>query len=121
MFVSKPSDNEQLDSLDVLGIEDRGEKDQSMVYAEFRENIKRKENGRYEVAVSWILGVELNNTKEESSRKRLHNVTRKLRQQPQIKDEYEKIVHDQLRDGGVEETEQQSNSEHVYSTCLTVQ
>ena len=114
MFASERSDYEQLYSLDVLGIEDRGEKDQSTVYAEFRENIKRKEDGRYEVAVPWIPGAELTNTNEEPSRKRLHNVTRKLRQQPKIKEEYEKIVHDQLRDGVVEETEQQSNSERVF-------
>ena len=114
MFVSERSDYEQLYSLDVLGIEDRGEKDQSTVYAEFRENIKRTEDGCYEVAVPWIPGAELTKTNEEPSRKRLHNVTRKLRQQPHIKEEYEQIVRDELRDGVVEETEQQSTSERVF-------
>ncbi len=70
MYVHEQSDYEQLCSLDVLGVEDRGEKDQSTVYAEFQENITRKEDGRYEVAVPWLPGAVLRSTNEEPSRKR---------------------------------------------------
>jgi hypothetical protein len=81
MYVCDHSDYEQLYSLDVLGVEDRGAKNQSTIYAEFQESITRKEGGRYEVAVPWIPGAVLSNTNEEPSRKRLHNVNRKLKQE----------------------------------------
>ena len=84
MFVRERSDYEQLYSLDVLGVEDRGEKDQSEVFAEFQENITRKKDGRYEVAVPWIAGAELTNTNELHSR-RLHNVSKKLKQNQQLR------------------------------------
>ncbi|CAB4033655.1 Hypothetical predicted protein, partial [Paramuricea clavata] len=114
MYVCDHSDYEQLYSLDVLGVEDRGEKDQSTIYAEFQESITRKEDGRYEVAVPWIPGAVLSNTNEEPSRKRLHNVNRKLKQNQQLKDEYEKIVHEQLKDGVIEKTKESSTSERVF-------
>jgi hypothetical protein len=91
MYVRDRGDYEQLYSLDVLGVEDRGEKDKSTIYAEFQESITRKEDGRYEVAVPWIPGAVFSNTNEEPTRKRLHNVNRKLKQNQQLKDEYQKF------------------------------
>ncbi len=98
----------------MLGVEDRGEKDQSTVYAIFQENITRKKDGRYEVSVPWLLGAVLSSTNEEPSRKRLHNVNRTLKQNQQLKDEYEKIVREQLKDGIIEKTEGKSTSERVF-------
>jgi hypothetical protein len=95
-------------------VEDRGEKDQSTIYAEFQESITREEDGRYEVAVPWIPGAVLSNTNEEPTRKRLHNVNRKLKQNQQLKDEYQKIVHEQLKDGVVVKTKESSTSERVF-------
>ena len=118
MYVRERSDYEQLYSLDVLGVEDRGEKHQSTVYAEFQENITKKDDGRYEVAVPWLPGAVLSNTNEEPSRKRLHNVNRKLNRDPQLKDEYEKIVHEQLKDGVIERTERKSTRKGC-SICHT--
>ena len=118
MYVRERSDYEQLYSLDVLGVEDRGEKHQSTVYAEFQENITKKDDGRYEVAVPWLPGAVLSNTNEEPSRKRLHNVNRKLNRDPQLKDEYEKIVHEQLKDGVIERTERKSTRKGC-SICRT--
>ena len=114
MFVRENSDYEQLYSLDVLGVEDRGEQDQSTVYAEFQENIVRQEDGRYEVSVPWIPGAVLSNTNEEPSRKRLNNVNRKLNRNQRLKEEYEKIVNEQLKDGIIEKTEEKSLSERVF-------
>ena len=51
LFARKVSDFEQLYSLDVFWVEDRGENDQLDVYAEFKENVSRKPDGRYEVNV----------------------------------------------------------------------
>ena len=114
MYVREHSDYEQLYLLDVLGVEDRGEKDQSTVHAEFQENITRKDDGRYEVAVPWVPGAVLMNTNEEPSRKRLHNVNRKLNRDPQLKAEYEKIVDEQLKDRVIERTERKSTSKRVF-------
>jgi hypothetical protein len=51
----------------VLGIEDRGEVDQLDVYRE-------RNDGRYEVSVSWIPEEELVNSNEEPGRKQLKNI-----------------------------------------------
>ena len=54
MFTRETSDFEKLYSLDVLGVEDRGEYDQPDVCSEFRENIVKRSDGRYEVGVAWV-------------------------------------------------------------------
>ena len=102
MFTRDSNEYEQLNSLDVLGIEDRGEDDQTHVYREFQENIIVREDGRYEVSVPWIPGVELGKTNEEPSRNRLRNMERKLNREPVLKDAYEAIIQDQLEKGIIE-------------------
>ena len=71
MFTRETSDYEKLYSLDVLGVEDRGEDDQLDACSEFRENIVTRSDGRHEVGVPWVLGAELSNANEMASRKRL--------------------------------------------------
>ena len=41
-------------------------------------------------------------------------MNRKLNRDPQLKDEYKKIVHEQLKDGVIERTERKSTSEWVF-------
>ena len=65
------NDYEKLYSLDLLGVEDRGENDQLDVLRDFKESVVRKQDGRYEVGFSWIPGATLTNTNEALSRKRL--------------------------------------------------
>jgi hypothetical protein len=43
--------------LDILGIKDRKENDQNEVLLEFTEIIARKTDGRYEVNIPWVEGV----------------------------------------------------------------
>ena len=50
-FMRETSDYEKLYSLDVLGVQDRGENDQLDVLKEFKDDIRRREDGRYEVRV----------------------------------------------------------------------
>ena len=48
------TDYEQLcRRLDVLGLEDRPENDQETVYAEFREQLVRSQEGWYETGLPW--------------------------------------------------------------------
>ena len=63
MYLHEISDYEELYSLEVLGVEDRGENDQLDVLRQFKESIVRREDGRYEVGFPWIPGATLPNTK----------------------------------------------------------
>ena len=78
-YVKDTSDHEKLYSLDVFGVEDRGQDDQLQIYEDFRENIVRRDDGRYEVNVLWIPARELSGTNEQAIRVRILNVERKLR------------------------------------------
>ena len=119
MFTREVYDYEQLYSLDVLGVEDRGENDQMQVLAEFRENITRQEDGRYQVSryqvsIPWIPGSKLTTTNEQPSRRRLFNVNKKLAKDGNLKQEYEKIINDQLASGVIEKAPDEPSGERVY-------
>ena len=114
MYTKVVSDYEKLYSLDVLGVEDRGENDQLDVYKEFRENIVRQSDGRYEVKIPWIPGSELTETNESQSRKRLQNVERKLRQNEQLRNDYTEIVKSQLTDGIIEKVPGELTGKRVF-------
>ena len=49
MYLIGINNYEKLYSLDVLGVEDRGENDQFDVLRDFKGNIARRDDGRYEV------------------------------------------------------------------------
>ena len=99
LFAREVSDYERLYSLDVLGVEDRGENDQLDVYAEFKENVWRKADGRYEVNVPWIPGSQLIETNETQGRQRLLRVEKKLEQNVHLREEYERIIVNQTEGG----------------------
>ena len=58
MYLREFNDYEKLNSLDVLGIDDRGENDQLEVLRDLKEkeSVVKKEDGRYEVNFPWIAG-----------------------------------------------------------------
>ena len=49
MYVKDSKDFEKLYSLDILGVDDRGEDNLSDIHKDFNENIAKSEAGRYEV------------------------------------------------------------------------
>ena len=114
MFTRETSFYEKLYSLDVLGVEDRGEDDQLDACSEFLENIVKRSDGRHEVGVPWVPGAKLSNTNEMASRKRLENVERKLGRNEDLKIEYEKIIHEQLEQGIVEKAPEQATGSRVF-------
>ena len=114
MFVREVNDYERLYSLDVLGVEDRGENDQLEVLTEFRESVTRQDDGRYEVSIPWIPGSKLTTTNEQPSRRRLFNVNKKLVKDENLKREYEKIIEDQLDSGVIERVPERPTGERVY-------
>ena len=102
-YLREVSDYEKLYSLDVLGVEDRGENDQFDVLRDFKENIAIRDDGRYEVSFPWIPGAELSSTNEALSRKHLQNIERRLSKNEKLSGEYADIIEEQLRVGIVEE------------------
>ena len=83
----------------MLGVEDRGENDQFDVLHDFKENIARRDDGRYEVSFPWIPGAELSNTNEVLSRNRLQNVQRRSSKNENLREEYADVIEKQLRVG----------------------
>ena len=84
MFVREVDDYEILHSLDVLGLEYRGGNDQLDVLEEFKDDVTRREGGKYQVRVPWIPGSALTSTNEQASQKRLQNVNTKLMQDQKL-------------------------------------
>ena len=114
MYIREVNDYEKLYSLDVLGVEDRGENDQLDVLRDFKESVVRKQDGRYEVGFPWIPRATLTNTNEALSRTRLENVEKKMSRKNKLKGEYGDIIEGQLGAGVIEEALQSSSGESVF-------
>ena len=110
MYLRGFNDYEKLYSLDVLGVEDRGENDQFDVLRDFKENFARRNDGRCEVRFPWIPGAELSSTNEVLSRNCLQNVERRLAKNENLIKEYADIIEEQLRAGIVEEAPESPTS-----------
>ena len=106
-------DCERLFSLGVLGVEDRGDTNNEILN-EFKENIVRKDDGRYKITFPWISGRTPTDTNEQQSRKWLQYVYRKLDKAPELKREYDNIVKEQLSAGMVEEAPDNPTGERIY-------
>ncbi|XP_022809137.1 uncharacterized protein LOC111346107 [Stylophora pistillata] len=114
MYIREVNDYNKLYSLDVQGVEDRGENGQLDVLRDFKEGVVRRHDGMYEVGFPWIPGPTLTNTNEALSRKRLKNVERKLSRDKKLKGEYGGIIEEQLRAGVIEEAPQIPSGKHVF-------
>ena len=118
MFTRESSDYEKLYTLDILGVEDRGENDQLDVCKEFKENITRSEDGRHEVNVPWIPGQHLPSSNLEPSRKRLVNVCKKMERDEKLKKDYEEIIEKRLELEIIETAPEEPTGERVYCMPL---
>ena len=99
---SSPHDYDRLCRLDVLGLEDVPDGDQWVVYSDFKEQLKRHPEGWYETGLLWKAnhGVLPNN--KAASIGRMNNLITKLKRDPQLLKEYDRIISDQLNEGIVE-------------------
>ena len=96
-------DYEDLCKLDVLGFADSPSGDQSVVYDEFKEQLRRSEKGWYETGLPWKGNhTPLPNNKEGSLR-RLASLVRKLEKNGSMED-YNAVIQEQLTEGIVERT-----------------
>lgn len=106
-------DYEQLCRLDVLGLEDKPQDDQSEVYAEFQEQLNRDPSGWYETSLPWKGGHPPIPTNKQGSLRRLQNLQRKLRRL-EIEKEYAKIIEEQEVEGVVEPADREAQGVEYY-------
>ena len=111
---SSESEYRELYSWDILGLKDEAEHSQVTVYDEFNENIVRNQDGRFEVKLPWVPNHPELKTNEGPARKRLHNVMRKLSNDPETKQAYDKIIEQQLEEGIIELAPQNPDGSRVF-------
>ena len=88
-------DYEELCRLDVLGLQDAPEHDQSVVFEEFKERLTRSPEGWYETTLPWKANHPDLPNNEQGSLKRLKMLTRKL-QREGLTEQYDEIIQEQL-------------------------
>ncbi len=115
MFLTQTSqrDYEELCRLDVLGLEDKPEHDQHEVYAEFREQLTRSEEGWYETGLPWKGNHPPLPNNYSGSLRRLSNLQRKL-QLNGLTDSYSEIIETQKAEGIVEVASQDPQRVEFY-------
>ena len=96
------TDYEQLCSLDVLGLQDRPDGDQQSVYDDFKEQLRRSGEGWYETGLIWKHGHDLLPNNKQGSLRRLESLLKKLQKEPNLLDQYDEVIQDQLAKGIVE-------------------
>lgn len=113
------SDYEELCRLDVLGLADTPEHDQSMVHAEFKEQLQRSPEGWYETGLPWRGNHPELPTNKQGSIRRLSSLTRKL-QRINLTDEYDAIIREQLQNNVVEVAPEEIVGKEFYIPHKTV-
>ncbi|XP_068681587.1 uncharacterized protein [Montipora foliosa] len=98
-------DYEELYRLDTLGLPDKPTNDQRTVYAEFKEQLMRHEEGWYETGLPWRGNHPVLPNNKEGSLKRLASLNKKLERQL-LTSEYAAIVEEQKETGVVEKAEE---------------
>ena len=111
---SKHEDYMELCSLDVLGLQDRPEGDQTTVFEEFKEQLTRRENGEYETALQWKASQPKLPTNLNVARPRFQSLLKRLERQPALLETYHQIIKDQMEQGIIEiaPTEPDGKYEH---------
>lgn len=95
------SNYEDLCRLDVLGLRDMADHDQSMVFDEFKERLTRSPEGWYETTLPWKANHPELPSNKEGSLKRLKNLSRKL-QREGLTEQYDAIIQEQLSEDIIE-------------------
>ncbi|XP_067039928.1 uncharacterized protein [Acropora muricata] len=107
------SDYENLCRLDVLGLRDVTDHDQSIVFDEFKERLTRSPEGWYETTLPWKANHPPLPSNKDGSLKRLHSLNRKL-QREGLTEEYDAIIKEQLAEGVIEKAPPVSQSKEFY-------
>ena len=106
-------DYEQLCRLDVLGLADTAPNDQGDVYAEFKEQLVRDEEGWYETGLPWRGDHPLLPSHKNGSLRRLTSLVRKLERQ-ELTNKYNEVIEEQKAAGVVESAEKPAVGREFY-------
>ena len=96
------TDYEQLCSLDMFGLQDRPDGDQQSVYDDFKEQLRRSDEGWYETGLLWKHGHDFLPNNKQGSLRRLEILLKKLQKEPNLLDQYDEVIQDKLAKGIVE-------------------
>ena len=106
-------DYEELCRLDVLGLEDSSDNDQSFVFQEFKEQLTRSPEGWYETGLPWKPNHPSLPNNKQGSLKRLTSLHRRL-ERDGLSEQYESIIRDQLASGIIEEAPVVAHGKEFY-------
>ena len=95
-------DHDQLSRLDVLGIEDQPSGDQEFVCQEFKDRLQRNPGGSYETSLIWTVGHPTQDNNTAGSLLHLKSLLGKLKKDPEIFEQYDNIIKEQLAEGIIE-------------------
>ena len=107
------SDYENLCRLDVLGLRDVADHDQSIVFDEFKERLTRSPEGWYETNLPWKPNHAPLPPNKEGSLKRLKNLSKKL-QREGLTAQFDAIIQEQLTEGVIEKAPPVSQPEKEF-------
>ena len=99
---SSTADYKKLCNLDVLGLADKPTGDQSSVYEDFKEQLTCNTEGWYETGLLWKNAHSNLDNNKSGSLGRQASLVRKLQRDPELFDEYDNIIQQQLEQGIIE-------------------
>ena len=106
-------DYEDLCHLDVLGLADTSEHDQSMVYSEFKEQLTRSPSGWYETGLPWRGNHPPLPSNKTGSIRRLESLERRL-ERKNLTDDYNAVIEEQKQLGVVEPANEPATGKEFY-------
>ena len=104
---------EEFCKLDVLGLADSPSGDKGVVYDEFKEKLRRNEEGWYETGLPWKGNHPPLPNNKEGSLRRLASLVRKLERNGSI-DDYHAVIQEQLAEGIVERAPNSVEGQEFY-------
>ena len=96
-------DYKELDSLDVLGLEENQDGDNALIHQDFKEQLKRNDDGTYSTRMPWKPNHSLLPNNDSQIIARPNKQTSRLKKDLQLMNEYHQILQAQLNEGILEE------------------
>ena len=107
------SNYKELCKLDILGLRDSADQDQTVIFEEFKERLTRPPEGWYETILPWKPNHPDVPSNKENSLRRLQKLNRKLECDCLTKD-YDDIIKEQLAEGVIEKAPPVSQPKEFY-------
>ena len=108
------ADYEQLCSLDVLGLGVNPEGEYQPVHEDFKEQLIRSPEGWYETGLLWKNNLDTLHNNKNGSIARLSSLVKRLTHKPELLEEYDNIIQDQLKQGIIDKTAQEPGEKKFY-------